>query len=190
MITGSAAGGVCGAVSGGFVWPVSCTRPVGASLLTIQLVGWKTREAIFHAGQEGNPDNSTPPRVDGFGHPPYVRLGIASKLAPTGCGICRVLGFWQLVGWKTREAIFHAGQEGNPDNSTLPRVDGFGHPPYVRRGIASKLAPTGCGICRAVGFWQIQKRRADQLAFSFCYVSLSPRDSDAVSTACRRHGCP
>jgi len=62
-------------------------------LLAIQLVGWKTRDAIFHAGQEGNPDNSTPPRVDGFGHPPYVRLGIASKLAPTGCGICRALGF-------------------------------------------------------------------------------------------------
>jgi len=103
-------------------------------LLTIQLVGWKTREAIFHARQEGNPDNSTPPRVDGFGHPPYVRLGIASKLAPTGCGTCRALGFWQLVGWKTRDAIFHAGQEGNPDNSTLPRVDGFGHPPYVRLG--------------------------------------------------------
>ncbi|OCX20071.1 hypothetical protein BBI09_06750 [Stutzerimonas xanthomarina] len=73
----------------------------------------------------------------------------------------------QLVGWKTREAIFHARQEGNPDNSTPPRVDGFGHPPYVRLGIASKLAPTGCGICRVLGFWQIQKRRADQLAFFF-----------------------
>ncbi|KRW64895.1 hypothetical protein AO729_07850 [Pseudomonas sp. TTU2014-066ASC] len=69
----------------------------------------------------------------------------------------------QLVGWKTRDAIFHAGQEGNPP----PRVDGFGHPPYVRGGIASKLAPTGCGICRVLGFWQIQKRRADQLAFFF-----------------------
>lgn len=44
-------------------------------MLAIQLVGWKTREAILHAGQEGNPDDSTPPRVDGFGHPPYVRLG-------------------------------------------------------------------------------------------------------------------
>src|SRR5690606_26901173 len=134
-------GGVCGAFSGGFVWPVSCTRPVGASLLTIQLVGWKTREAIFHARQEGNPDNSTPPRVDGFGHPPYVRLGIASKLAPTGCGTCRALGFWQLVGWKTREAIFHAGQEGNPVTQFRPAWMASAIHATSGSGIASQLAP-------------------------------------------------
>jgi len=73
----------------------------------------------------------------------------------------------QLVGWKTREAIFHARQEGNPDNSTPPRVDGFGHPPYVRLGDRQQAGSYGMWICLALGFWQIQKRRADQLAFSF-----------------------
>jgi len=73
----------------------------------------------------------------------------------------------QLVGWKTREAIFHAGQEGNPDNSTPHRVDGFGHPAYVRLGDRQPAGPYSMWDRRALGFWQIQKRRADQLAFFF-----------------------
>ncbi len=81
----------------------------------------------------------------------------------------------QLVGWKTREAIFHAGQKGNPDNSTPPRVDGFGHPPYVRLGNLQQAGSYGMWDLSALGFWQIQKRRADQLAFSFCY--LNPQSS-------------
>ncbi|WP_312520436.1 hypothetical protein, partial [Stutzerimonas nitrititolerans] len=54
----------------------------------------------------------------------------------------------QLVGWKTREAIFHAGQEGNPDNSTPPRVDGFGHPRYVTpaRGFLRDVGSPGVGV--------------------------------------------
>ncbi len=73
----------------------------------------------------------------------------------------------QLVGWKTREAIFHAGQEGNPDNSTPPRVDGFGHPRYVRLGDRQPAGSYSMWDRRALGFCQIQKRRADQLAFFF-----------------------
>ncbi len=167
MITGSAAGRVCGSFSGGFVWPVSCTRPVGASLLTIQLVGWKTREAIFHARQEGNPDNSTPPRVDGFGHPPYVRLGDRQQAGSYGMWDLSGPGVLAACRVENSRSDFPRGAGRQPGDSTPPRVDGFGHPRYVRLGDRQPAGSYSMWDRRALGFCQIQKRRADQLAFFF-----------------------